>query len=662
MKELQLFIESPLANSFGQTMLHSLWQGVILVSVYLIGVRFLKSTTQKACLGLSTFGLQFIASIATFLYLKQAVGPASGLASGTLEASHSFGLTLTNSVNAAPWTELIQNQAHWLALGWIIGFSFLLIRQLGGMAYVQFLKNSATLSLSHSSQRALDTVLANVEGRLPSFQVFESSNVNTAMVLGFLKPIILIPAAFAVSLTCEQLELIIAHEIAHIKRNDFVINLAQTILENLFFYHPVYWLVSHQIRENREHACDDWAANLTGNRVLLAQTLAQIQLGSVAPQLAMAFGKKHTPVLNRIQRLLGINPEGHKVKLTAILLMLAALTTVSLVKANQTQELPRTDQTQLDNELKNLEAPVDAIELIKKDLKSPIEIIEPIIIEDKVALPDSNIQSSSNREQKITYHIGDKDIRIRNKTYDIEIDEESIIVNGKAQTLNASQKKELKEHWASMRAASKDITETSAEINVEVQKMEKIQEHIMGEINMNPAKDPDFQKASSKMQKEAEKIGLLAQKFQEEMTKLDPRAENYTKELEKLQEKLEIAIKPHQDNITLFEVGMEDFELRMKGLKAKYKNIEAPMKELDVVLKEKEVIIEKSASKMEYHHDQIIRMLPKEVQKSLGEISEGHRLPPPPPTSRPLPPPPPRKKAKLVSPMQPVQPIKPVTD
>ena len=603
MNELQAILESPMASSFGQTMIHSLWQGVILVGLYFIAARFLKSATQKVWMGLSTFGLQFIASVVTFLYLKPAASQSWATTSANLETG--FGLSLGNAANAAPWTVLMQQQAHWLALGWIIGFSFLLLRQMGGMAYVQFLKNSVTLSLSPHSQKALDNVLTKINGNLPNFQVHESSKVSTAMVLGFLKPIILIPAAFASNLSSEQLELIIAHEIAHIKRNDFLINLAQTILENLFFYHPVYWIVSHQIRENREHACDDWAAAITGNRVLLAKTLAQIQLGSQTPQLAMAFGKKRTPVLNRIQRLLGINPEGHKVKLTAILLMLAALTTVNLVKA---QELTQAEQIQRDKEVKNVEEQLEVIEVIKEQISQPIEFIEPIIINSKVAMPDSNIYKSVQSEQNITYDMGEGDIHIRNEKYNIEIDEESIHVNGKEQALSASERKKLKGHWTSMRTASKDIKETSKEIKVEADRIGELTKSIMKNVSINPAEDPSFQKGMKNIQKEAEKIGEYAQEFQEELGKLDPQATNYNKQVEKLQLKLELNMKPHQEKMEEFEVEMVGFESRMKDFEIEMQEqIEIPMQEIEMILEEKEEIIEKSADEMEFHHEQIIR-------------------------------------------------------
>src|SRR5690606_5971218 len=131
-------------------------------------------------------------------------------------------------------------------------------------------------------------VLEKLGDSYPAFKAKMSLKVSTAMVLGHVKPVLLLPAALVTGLTHEQLELIIAHEIAHMKRSDFLINLIQTLAENLFFYHPAYWLVSYQIRENREHACDDFAANLTGNRILLAETLAQLQLSRATPSLAMA--------------------------------------------------------------------------------------------------------------------------------------------------------------------------------------------------------------------------------------------------------------------------------------------------------------------------------------------------------------------------------------
>src|SRR4029079_1809460 len=88
-------------------------------------------------------------------------------------------------------------------------------------------------------------------------KVLQSVLIQTPVVVGFFRPTILLPLCVATGLPESQLELILAHELAHIRRHDYVVNLLQTLVETLFFYHPAVWWLSRQIRNERENCCDD---------------------------------------------------------------------------------------------------------------------------------------------------------------------------------------------------------------------------------------------------------------------------------------------------------------------------------------------------------------------------------------------------------------------
>ena len=123
-------------------------------------------------------------------------------------------------------------------------------------------------------------------------------------VVGWLRPVILLPAAVVVGLTPRQLESLLAHELAHIRRHDYFVNILQTLVETFLFYHPVVWWVSSSIRYERELCCDDLAVRSCGDAVSYARALAQLErLRSVAPSLVM--GSANGPLFHRIQRLLG---------------------------------------------------------------------------------------------------------------------------------------------------------------------------------------------------------------------------------------------------------------------------------------------------------------------------------------------------------------------
>ncbi len=104
-----------------------------------------------------------------------------------------------------------------------------------------------------------------------------SRAIKSHVTTGFLKPVILVPASMISGLSPEQIYAILAHELAHIRRNDYIINVIQTLIETIFFFHPAIWYISVQIRKERENACDDIAVELTGDKVNYAKTLAFTQ-------------------------------------------------------------------------------------------------------------------------------------------------------------------------------------------------------------------------------------------------------------------------------------------------------------------------------------------------------------------------------------------------
>ena len=135
---------------------------------------------------------------------------------------------------------------------------------------------------------------------------FVSSNRRSSKCrrsIGWLKPVILIPTSALAGLSPLQLEAILAHELAHIRRHDYLVNLLQTLVETLLFYHPAVWWVSKQIRIERENCCDDLAVSLCGDPILYAQALADLEhLRGAGTNLVLAANGGS--LLHRVKRLL----------------------------------------------------------------------------------------------------------------------------------------------------------------------------------------------------------------------------------------------------------------------------------------------------------------------------------------------------------------------
>jgi beta-lactamase regulating signal transducer with metallopeptidase domain len=193
----------------------------------------------------------------------------------------------------------------WLVSGWLAGVIFQSLRLLVGWRFLQRMKQLAT-SPTVGELHARCQQLARQLGIRRSVTLVQSALIEVPAVFGWLRPIILLPAQALTGLDATQLNAILAHELAHIRRHDYLVNLIQTVLETLLFYHPAVWWVSRQIRDEREHCCDDIAVVVCGNRIVYARALAEMEQLRASPQLTLAANSGS--LLGRIKRL--IRPTG----------------------------------------------------------------------------------------------------------------------------------------------------------------------------------------------------------------------------------------------------------------------------------------------------------------------------------------------------------------
>jgi beta-lactamase regulating signal transducer with metallopeptidase domain len=195
----------------------------------------------------------------------------------------------------------------WLVFAWVVGVALLSSRFVGAWLFVLRLRRSAT-----PVAERFEELLARVSKRLRvsrAVRLCQSALVEVPTVIGHLRPIILIPAGALVGLTPQQLEAVLAHELAHVRRYDYVVNLLQTAAETLLFYHPAAWWLSRRVRVEREHACDDAAVEATGDVLLYARSLAALEQLRVSrvPAAALALAANGGSLMHRIQRLVSTN-------------------------------------------------------------------------------------------------------------------------------------------------------------------------------------------------------------------------------------------------------------------------------------------------------------------------------------------------------------------
>lgn len=168
-----------------------------------------------------------------------------------------------------------------------------------------------------------------------AFRVLMSAISETPAVIGWMRPVILLPAATVAGLTVEQLETVLAHEIAHIRRHDYLINFLQIVVETLLFYHPAVWWISSRIRLERELCCDDEVVRATGDPAIYARALVTLEkLRAPAPVPAMAIGSAGSQLSYRIRRLVGQAPPPRGIW-PAILALALTLTCVTIVSVDR---------------------------------------------------------------------------------------------------------------------------------------------------------------------------------------------------------------------------------------------------------------------------------------------------------------------------------------
>ncbi|HEY7120113.1 MAG TPA: carboxypeptidase regulatory-like domain-containing protein, partial [Tepidisphaeraceae bacterium] len=198
----------------------------------------------------------------------------------------------------------------WVVTGWCAGVLALATWNLGGWAAVRRLRRRATGSVGESIANSAAR-LAGQMGLRRAVRVLQSTLVDSPLVIGAIKPVILLPASLLTGLSPAQVESLLAHELAHVRRHDYLINLLQGVIETLLFYHPAIWWVSRRIRVEREHCCDDAVIALTADRASYVRALAVVA-ESAATHRASSLTGRLVPaasggsLLARVRRLLGL--------------------------------------------------------------------------------------------------------------------------------------------------------------------------------------------------------------------------------------------------------------------------------------------------------------------------------------------------------------------
>ena len=297
-------------QAFSWMLIHSLWQGLLLAVV--TAVVLIATKKSGARLRYNLVAVQFllfiVACCSTFVWeWYQAPAKVIMPLAGTIgnEASQWFQLD-AESIRRFAQTciSYFTANAPIVVLLWAVLFVFRSVRVMGSLVYIHRAKNKYTYAPPANWQQRVELLCEKLQIN-KAVRLLESGYVKVPMVIGHLKPVILMPVGLLAGLPAEQVEAVLLHELAHIRRHDYVVNFLQTLAETVFFFNPGLLWISSLLRDERENCCDDIALEQTKDKREFVQALISFKEYALnADQYAVAFPGKKNHLLHRVSRIL----------------------------------------------------------------------------------------------------------------------------------------------------------------------------------------------------------------------------------------------------------------------------------------------------------------------------------------------------------------------
>ena len=329
-------------HSLGWALVHFLWQGTALAALAAGAMALFRRASVRYLIGAAVLVLMLLAPVATFFSGHDGSGGADAakssplaavawpIARGNTAASGSAPFLMPRSAHRANWWQKLSTAVAsldalpWLVEAWLLGVAFFSLRTAGGFLLLARERRrnsnavaSRVLQICHTLQRRI--------GLSRAISYRECKWLQAPAVIGWFRPVVFLPVSALTGLSEEQLNSVIAHELAHIRRFDPFVNVFQVWVETLLFYHPAVWWLNKRIRDEREHCCDEAAVSVCGNAVEYARALTLMEEWRTVPALAMAANRG--PLTERIVRVIGLKTSGANVRgvgLTSSVLCLTA--------------------------------------------------------------------------------------------------------------------------------------------------------------------------------------------------------------------------------------------------------------------------------------------------------------------------------------------------
>ncbi|MFI5178571.1 MAG: M56 family metallopeptidase [Vicinamibacterales bacterium] len=354
--------DHPLAQALAWALLHFVWQGALIALGAFVLFRWLGHSARARYLaGIAALAAMLMAPIVTTAWLGQAssqpggvsaIAPTAPAAVTPAEAIAPVATATDSTVGSVSRSRIVT--AGVLVL-WVAGVVALSIRLLGGWIAARRLARRA-LSPASPEIRAMAERLAGQLGLHRIVDVAQSTAVVVPIMIGWLKPVVILPTAVLSGFSPEQVEALLVHELAHVRRHDYLVNLLQAMVETVLFYHPAVWWLSGRVRDEREHCCDDLSIQIC-DRLVYVRALSDLAAMSTPP---LAMAASNGSLVARVRRILGRPPIESEARsgwlpVFLILALIAPILPVTLRSADRTIA-PVTDEMIVDADTTSLPA------------------------------------------------------------------------------------------------------------------------------------------------------------------------------------------------------------------------------------------------------------------------------------------------------------------
>jgi beta-lactamase regulating signal transducer with metallopeptidase domain len=401
----------------GMALLHFLWQGAAIAAMAFMAMGLVGRASAKYVVAVAMLGLMVTAPAVTFLVLQQRHEPiatAAGGAAGVPSAAPSEIATVPSVTNVTNQIFNLSSPAAekassiyllWFVQAWFLGVVLLSLRPAAGFLLIERLRlKKGTAVTGALRARCLD--LQRRLGLNRVVQYCESLQLEAPAVIGWFRPVVLLPVSALTGLSAPQLEAVIAHELAHVKRLDSFVNLFQIAAETLLFYHPAVWWISKRIRAERENCCDDEAISVGGNAVEYARALATMAEWQSAPTLVMAANR--SPLAERVARLLGVGRLSSGLRSAGIAGSVLCLC-ASVFAGNALIGVAQTNRARAEQQPTPVVQPVpeedpNAVIVVRPAKPLPAPVIAPLVAIGPVASPTPEVAQTTNQSEEEQGH------------------------------------------------------------------------------------------------------------------------------------------------------------------------------------------------------------------------------------------------------------------